>query len=380
MWALPTIHNGNDFSMKNTQILSLTDTQRESIKIAYLILACNEETIIQKTVHSVQQAMQPADSLFVIADNCDDKTAIIAKENSAQVITREERSSPGKSAALVWLGNKYQTMLRSFDLLVILDADTIVARNFSALLKQNISMTDQAIQCQIVPTEFEGSPISTLAALSEIIEQSVFQHIRSLLGLSVRLRGTGMVFKPEILIQFLPKLQTNVEDIALSLLLVEGKVSIRSLHSPEIYDPKPADRNAASRQRARWFQGQWNSLWKFRSTVLKLIFRGPDGWSMLGSIFLKPRWLKLVLLTVLAAVFYQNPFIAGVCLLLVLLDLILILIGIALLPTQEVFIKSLLHLPGFFVMWIKGIVLSFRTKSWMRVREIKKSTNPKSHD
>jgi cellulose synthase/poly-beta-1,6-N-acetylglucosamine synthase-like glycosyltransferase len=268
----------------------------------------------------------------------------------------------------------------SFDFIVILDADSIVSEHFSFELKKNLNQTDQVFQCHLAPSEFEASPISTLSALSEIIEQTVFQRLRSLVGLSVRLRGTGMVFKPEILINYVPKLQTNVEDIALSLLFVEGKVGIRSLPSPVIYDPKPKDQNAASRQRARWFRGQWSSLWKFRRTVLALILRGPDGWSMLGSIFLKPRWLKILTLSTLGVIFYQIPLISAICLLLALMDLILILIGLALLPAPGLFIKSLLHLPGFLLMWIKGIMLSFKSKSWLRVRETKTPENQNSND
>jgi len=362
--------------MIDTSTRNFSEAQGNPIKIAYLILACNEEFVIQNTILSVQKTLMPSDALIVVADNCDDDTAKITKENGAMLLLREDRSMPGKSAALVWVASLYTDLLLSYDFIVILDADSTVAENFSSQLKNNLNQTDQVCQCQLVPSEFEASPISTLIALSEIIEQTVFQRLRSLLGLSVRLRGTGMVFKPETLVKFVPKLQTNVEDIALSLLLVEGKVRIRSLSSPEIHDPKPMDNNAASRQRARWFRGQWSSLWKFRRTVLALVLRGPEGWSMLGSIFFKPRWLKILLLLALAAIFYQVPILSAVCLLLALIDLILILIGIALLPAPELFVRSLLHLPGFLIMWIKGIILSFKSKTWQRVRETK---NPEDH-
>jgi cellulose synthase/poly-beta-1,6-N-acetylglucosamine synthase-like glycosyltransferase len=354
---------------------SIAESSIESIKIAFLIMACNEEPVIQKTIRSVKNTIMPSDALIVVADNCDDATALISKENGADVLLREERASTGKSAALLWLVNQHTPLLQSFDFVVILDADSIVSRDFSLQLKKHLSATDQAIQCKIIPIEFQGSPISTLSALSEIIEQTTFQRLRTWLGLSVRLRGTGMVFRSEILIRFVPKLQTYVEDIALSLLLVEGKMAIHSFNAAVIYDPKPIDHLAASRQRARWFRGQWASLWKFRRTVINLIFRGPDGWSMLGAIFLKPRWLKIVLLLILGIVFYQNQVISAVCLLLVLFDFILIGVGLALLSNPAIFLKSLNHLPGFLVMWVKGILLSFKSKSWLRVREIKNTEN-----
>jgi cellulose synthase/poly-beta-1,6-N-acetylglucosamine synthase-like glycosyltransferase len=187
-----------------------TGLQVESLKLAYLILACNEETVIAKTIRSVKSAMLPVDSLIVVADNCDDATAQVSKDSGADVLLREDRTSTGKSSAMIWLVKEHKDLLQSFDYLVILDADSIISRDFSLQLIKQLSVSDQAIQCHIVPIEFQESPISTLSALSEIIEQSVYQHLRSLLGFSIRLRGTGMVFKPEALIKFAPRLQINV--------------------------------------------------------------------------------------------------------------------------------------------------------------------------
>jgi len=352
---------------------NMSEPPGDSIKIAYLVLACNEDLVIKKTIIKLQKAMLPADMLIVVADNCDDQTAEIARDQGVKVLIRDERSSPGKSAALVWVVNLHAELLKSFDYVVVLDADSIVSDDFSSYLLRNINKTDQVLQCRLAPSEYEVSPVSTLSALSEIIEQNIFQQLRSRLGLSVRLRGTGMVFRPSVLIKFVPKLQTNVEDIALSLLLVEGKLKIRSLNSPFIYDPKPVDQNAGSRQRARWFRGQWSSLWIFRRTVFNLIFRGPDGWSMLGSIFLKPRWLKIIFLLFLGIIFIPFPPLSVVCFGLAALDLLPIMVGVLLLPKPGHFLMSLLFLPGFLIMWIKGIVLSFKSKNWLRARETKAS-------
>ncbi|MDP3449241.1 MAG: glycosyltransferase, partial [Anaerolineaceae bacterium] len=160
-----------------------SDPQGDAIAIAYLIMACNEEMVIQKTILSLKKAMLPADALFVVADNCDDQTANGAKANGAVVLLRENRSSPGKSAALVWVIHQHAALIQPFNYVVILDADSIVSENFSFELRKNINKTDQALQCRLAPSEFESSPISTLSALSEIIEQTIFQRLRTLLGL-----------------------------------------------------------------------------------------------------------------------------------------------------------------------------------------------------
>lgn len=340
-------------------------------RIALVIFACNEADVISETIRKVRESMKSSDSLFVVADNCDDETAEIARSNGAQVMVRKDRSSQGKGAALSWFAEKYQTTILAHDFLVILDADSLVLPDFIQELKERLTENDVVSQCRVAPIGYHGSSMATLIALSEIIEQSVFDHIRSKLRLSIRLRGTGMIFKPDILIQLCPYLKTDVEDVALSLLLADKGITVKSLSTPRVYDPKPTHLKAASRQRARWFRGQWNSLWHYRAIVFKLIMKGPLGWSMLSSLFLKPRWLKFSFLILLGLVFWQIPFISWVLLVYVLLEILAILIGIIFQPDRLLFIKSFFHFPVFLSMWVKGILLSLKPNRWLRVREFR---------
>ena len=252
--------------------------------------------------------------------------------------------------------------------MVILDADSLIPEDFIEKLNLHRTPVFEAAQCYLCPTDFKGSPLTTLIALSETIEQLLFDRVRSSLGLSVRLRGTGMVIDPHLLEKLCPRISTEVEDIALSLLLAEQKIVIRSLNSIIVFDPKPTDRSAASRQRARWFRGQWAALWKYRAIVFKLFVRGPAGWSVLSSLFLKPRWLKLLLFLIFASAFFWQPFLATVFFSLAAIEIILILLFTLTLPNRGLFLKSLVFIPGFIIMWIKGIILSLRRYPWLRVR------------
>jgi cellulose synthase/poly-beta-1,6-N-acetylglucosamine synthase-like glycosyltransferase len=224
-------------------------------------------------------------------------------------------------------------------------------------------------QCSILPTGFEGSPIMTIIALSEMVEQIVFNSIRSFLGFSVRLRGTGMIFDPALLVNIGPNIGTEVEDVALSLLVAEQKIAVRWFKSVVVFDPKPGECTDATRQRARWFRGQWRAFWDYRSIVLKLFARGPNGWSILSSLFLKPRWLKLTLMIILGFALLMHPVAAVIVFSIVSLEIILILLGTLLLPKRGLFIRSLMYIPGFIIMWLKGIILSLKRHQWLRVRK-----------
>lgn len=348
---------------------------REPQKIAFVIFAQNESSVIEKTINNVTRILRESDELYVVADNSSDDTAATARKAGAKVVIRNSGSAQGKGAALTWFMNKFRLQIIAYDSVIILDADSLIPVDFIDKLCLHSVHELMAAQCFLSPVGFKDSPLTTLIALSEIVEQTFFDRIRTSLHLSVRLRGTGMVFDPQLLLRLCPQIDTEVEDIALSLLAAEQKITIRLLPEVVVFDPKPADRAAAARQRARWYRGQWTAFWKYRATIFKLLVRGPKGWAVLSSLFLKPRWLKLVVLLALGFVFLWQPVVAAILFALTGLELLLILTGILLLPERGLFIKSLVYIPAFILMWIKGIFLSLKRRPWLRVREEPENEN-----
>lgn len=347
----------------------ITDTVNKKFRIAVVIFAHNESLLIQRTTKAVLLALRNKDSLFVVADNCTDRTASLASQAGAQVFYRNLDHPLGKGAAISWFIQNYSTLLLEYDYLVVLDADSQIQPDF--IDKLNLTLTPDVIAAQSIlrPAEYEDSPLSTLIALSEIVEHTVFERIKSFLGLSVRLRGTGMVLKPEVLLEVSKQIDTEVEDIALSLLLAEKKIKVHSINTVVVYDPKPSEMAAASRQRARWFRGQWMAIWKYRSIILKLVLSGLNGWSVVSSVFLKPRWLKILIMSCLGISLLRSPIMSGAIFSLVLLEIILFLIGVLRLPDKWKFIRAMVYIPGFVVMWIKGIILSLQRLPWLRARQ-----------
>jgi cellulose synthase/poly-beta-1,6-N-acetylglucosamine synthase-like glycosyltransferase len=337
--------------------------------IAIVIFAHNEAPVIQKTVQFAKSALDQEDALFVIADNCTDDTAAIAHAAGAKVYRRDNISPYGKGAALSWLTRVHGNILKKYWRLVILDADTLISPDFLNDLKNQISNDTNVFQCFVYPIGYEHSPISTLIALSEMIEQSVFNRLKSFLGWPIRLRGTGMVIHPELLCSIASQVQTDVEDIVLTLLITEKNINIAQLSSIYVYDPKPVETSAASRQRARWFRGQWTALWLYRSAILRTLSQGIKGLSLIATIFLKPRWLMMTIKFFLALFCYQVPILAAFWVLLFSLDILLISIGILSSKERMIFIKTLIFIPGFVFMWLRSIRLSFQRLPWLRVRD-----------
>ncbi|UCD94840.1 MAG: glycosyltransferase [Candidatus Zixiibacteriota bacterium] len=93
-----------------------------------LIPAHNEETAIAKTLESLKCLEQGANAEIVaVADNCDDRTAEVARAGGVRVLERNDPQNRGKGFALEWAIERHN--LDDYDAVVVVDADTLVEEN-----------------------------------------------------------------------------------------------------------------------------------------------------------------------------------------------------------------------------------------------------------
>jgi cellulose synthase/poly-beta-1,6-N-acetylglucosamine synthase-like glycosyltransferase len=335
---------------------------------ACLILAHDESQVIEQALESVRLAMAPQAPVIVVADHCVDDTAERARRSGAAVLVRDGGSATGKGAALAWFIQNHWELVRQCPAVLILDADSRLAPDAGAALA-DIPAEAAVFQCRVIPGDFSGSPLAALIALSEIVDQWLDDRLRARLGWPVRLRGTGMLLPPAILREACASLETEVEDTALTLLLAAAGVKIGRLEKVVVYDPKPRRAAPAARQRARWFRGQWAALWRYRLQALRIARQGPPGWSLLGTLFLKPRWLVLAAGTLLALACSRWAGAAALCWSLVFLQAAPLVVGLfALPPEHRHLLRSFLYHPWFAFMWLRALALLFRRSSWLRTR------------
>jgi len=337
--------------------------------VALVILAHNESSVIGKTVDYAHKALSSGDRLFVVADHCTDDTEIIARAAGAKVIVRCGEEPDGKGAALAWFVAEYWRSLGEYSRLVVLDADSRIKPDFLDRVKKNITIGSEAMQCFVYPQFENKSTIGKLAALSEFHDQHISDGIRTSLGWPVRMRGTGMVIKPDLLYEMDGHIKTSVEDIALSLIFASKGIRVKRLNEAILYDPKPPTASAAARQRARWFRGQWVAVWQYRREILQVLLKGPAGWSLLSSLFLKPKWLALSTSLLLAVIFYPWPWASVPFGLYFVLGTVYLIMGLSLIPERGLFFRTLLHIPAYVWMWLRGIILSLRSSSWLSARK-----------
>ena len=336
-----------------------------------LILARNEETILDRSLACLQPMLEANDRLHVVADHCLDRTAEIAGRYGVEV-HRRLTGTPGKGRALAWWLSRTQPSDGRG--ILVLDADSRVTRFGLAAVRRRLRLGQRAIQMRVAPLFHSSNPIASLAALSDEVEQRVFEAVKHRLGWPIRLRGTGMAFERNTLQGFADRLQSTVEDAELTLLLAADGVDIHPAPESTVFDPKPIDAMAATRQRARWLQGQLHLARIHPDALIRLVRRGPAGWSLLGSVLLKPRTLvlpiKLALAVIGLSLAATRPF--SLALLAPLAaDLLALALGLAIIGghRRRHYLRALTHAGAYFGMWTRSARLAFVSQDpWLRAR------------
>jgi hypothetical protein len=222
-----------------------------------LVPAHNEEAVLERTLRALGRASYPADLLevIVIADNCTDATAEVARRCDATVWTRDVPDARGKGQALAWAIARLESERPDASAVVFVDADCSVSPNF--LLEVAGALADGAAAVQadyVVASPDESVPVALRYAAFRVVN-TMRPHGKTRLGLSAGLLGTGMGFRRETLAAIGWQARSIVEDREQHLLLVAAGGSVRFLPAAEVTSPMPAGA-AAETQESRWEGGR----------------------------------------------------------------------------------------------------------------------------
>ena len=118
-------------------------------KYGICIAARNEEKVIGNLLDSIYKQNYPKDKyqVFVVADNCTDKTAKVAKSKGAIVYERFNNKEKTKGYALKYLFNKIEDDYKtdSFEGYFIFDADNLLKEDYLSKLDQSEFIIEQEV-------------------------------------------------------------------------------------------------------------------------------------------------------------------------------------------------------------------------------------------
>ena len=232
---------------------------KDNLDFKILIPAHNEEKVIETTLKSLITQVDLLDKIIVIADNCSDQTAAIAKQYKVTVLERQDDEKRGKGYALDYglnyLKNNPPTII------VLIDADCYIHPETIKKLVHKADITQKPVQAlYLLEKPQDPSPKDLISALAFLVKNQVRSTGLSRLGLPCLLAGTGMAFPWQALEKVSLASGNIVEDMQLGIDLALVGYSPVFCPDAQVTGMLPQQSTAAKTQRTRWEHGHLQTL------------------------------------------------------------------------------------------------------------------------
>ncbi|MBC8014942.1 MAG: glycosyltransferase family 2 protein [Sporomusaceae bacterium] len=240
---------------------------------AIIVAAHNEEQVIRHLVENLQVLKYPRElyDIFVVADNCKDNTAKIARAAGAIVYERFNLEERGKGYAMEWMFAKLFKLQRNYDGVIIFDADNLVHVNFLLEMNNRLCKGEKVIQGYLDAKNPDDTWISGTFAISFWVVNHIWHLAKYNIGLSSVLGGTGMCISTEILRKFGWGATCLTEDMEFTMKVLLKGIPTTWAHDAIVYDEKPLTFEQAWRQRKRWAQGHFDIAGRY---IPKMLIEG----------------------------------------------------------------------------------------------------------
>lgn len=256
-------------------------------KYAICIAARNEKYVIGNLLDSISKQNYPKELLtvFVVADNCTDDTADIARKHGAICYERNDLEHRTKGYALEFLFDKIEEDYgrMNFEGYFIFDADNLLKSDYISKMNDAFDSGEKIITSYRNTKNFDENWVASTYALHWIRSIRTNHRARSVLRLATNIQGTGFLFSNEI-VQDGWHYVSLTEDRALTADAVAQGYQISYQDEAEFFDEQPVSLKVALRQRLRWSKGHLQAFVESGPYLFVNIF--------CGKRFLKTNWNK----------------------------------------------------------------------------------------
>ncbi len=246
------------------------------LRFAVLVCARNEESVIRLPVKSVLMSKYPADAreVIVLADNCTDATAARARDAGAEVWEKTTPST-GKGDVLSW-GLARLFKRGGFDAVAVFDADNIASEGWFDAMNDALQDGEQVVTGRRHSSNATANVVSGWYTVYWDMMNELSNRVRTNLGLSGKLTGTGFAFLPSALGAEGWKTRTMVEDVEFTVQtnLRGGRVAY--VPEADYADEQPVAAAYMWRQLRRWATGGWQVVRHYFPAWLAAVVRRPS--------------------------------------------------------------------------------------------------------
>lgn len=230
-------------------------------KIGVVICARNEEKVLPHLIDSIRRNDYPQEliDIFVVADNCTDHTADLARSLGCIVFERNDLSKIGKGFALHYL---FETLhhdpqyAERCDAYLVLDADNILTKTYVTEMNRVFDLGYDMVTSYRNSKNFGENWIASGYGYWFLHESCHLNNARMKLGTSCAISGTGFLIAREVVKEYGNwEFFTLTEDIECSTEYALSGRKIGYAYHAMLFDEQPSRFRQAWRQRERWAKG-----------------------------------------------------------------------------------------------------------------------------
>lgn len=240
-----------------------------------IVPAHNEACVIERTLASLRRLDWPADRFraLVVADNCDDATARLARAAGALVLERQDARLRGKGYALR-LAFDHSREAGWADAVVVVDADTQVSPNLLLACATRIEAGAGAVQAHYGVLNPAESWRTSLMAIAHGAFHSLRSQARERLRLSCGLRGNGWCLTHQLLREVPYHAFSVTEDLEYGIALGLAGHRVHYAHEACAKADMESAEPVARHQRQRWEDGRFALIRTQTLALLREALRG----------------------------------------------------------------------------------------------------------
>ena len=270
-------------------------------KFMAIIPAHNEEFVIKNLVESLKNQNYPKELLdiYVIADNCTDNTAKIAREAGAIVYERNDPNKKTKGYAMQWFLAQKIKENADYDAFFVFDADNIVMPDFTVNMNKKLCQGEEIVQGYRDIKNPSDTWVSAGYALFYWTMHRFYHLARYNLGLSPLLNGTGFMVKFDVIKETGWNTKTLTEDIEFSLMnILEGR-KLGWATDAVVYDEQPLGFKQSWTQRERWTVGHIQCIKYYLKDLAKSVVTRRKATNLDGFLYLMGMPILVITLALL---------------------------------------------------------------------------------
>ena len=223
-------------------------------RIAVLVPAHNESAHVLPTIASIRHQLGPADRLVVVADNCTDDTAVLARAAGAEVVERHAAAQRGKGYALAFGVDHLRASPP--DVVLVVDADCTLSENAVARIGQRCHASGRPVQMLNLMSAPPQAELRLRILAFAMLMKNLVRPLGSYrLGKACHLMGTGMALPWPLMAS--ARLATGhiAEDVKLGVELAVAGHAPQFLPEARVSSAFPLDTDVARVQKSRWEHG-----------------------------------------------------------------------------------------------------------------------------